>query len=253
MACPLRTDLNFPMQTPSPALLDIRNLEVSYGAIKALRQVSLHVMPGELVCLIGANGAGKSTLLKSIAGLLPPTQGEIHFAGQNLRGCPAHSLVSQGLALVPEGRGIFGEMSVLENLQMGAYHRQDKSGIQQDIEHAYTLFPRLAERRQQAAGTLSGGEQQMVAIARALMSKPRLLLLDEPSMGLAPLLVQKILEVIATINREGVSVLLVEQNANAALSLASRGYVMEHGEVTLQDTAQNLLRNPAVKEAYLGC
>lgn len=241
------------MQTPSPALLDIRNLEVSYGAIKALRKVSLHVMPGELVCLIGANGAGKSTLLKSIAGLLQPSQGEIHFAGQNLHNRPAHTLVSQGLALVPEGRGIFGEMSVLENLQMGAYHRDDKTGIQQDIEHAYTLFPRLAERRQQAAGTLSGGEQQMVAIARALMSKPRLLLLDEPSMGLAPLLVQKILEVIAAINSEGVSVLLVEQNANAALSLASRGYVLEHGEVTLQDTARNLLHNPAVKEAYLGC
>jgi branched-chain amino acid transport system ATP-binding protein len=153
---------------------------------------------------------------------------------------------------VPEGRGIFGEMSVFENLQMGAYHRHDKAGIKQDIEHAYSLFPRLAERQQQPAGTLSGGEQQMVAIARALMSKPRLLLLDEPSMGLAPLLVKKILEVIATINSEGVSVLLVEQNANAALSLASRGYVMEHGEITLQDSAQNLLHNPAVKDAYLG-
>lgn len=240
------------MQNSPQALLDIRNLEVSYGAIKALRRVSLQVMPGELVCLIGANGAGKSTLLKSIAGLLQPSHGEIHFAGQNLHNHPAHKLVSQGLALVPEGRGIFGEMSVLENLQMGAYHRRDKTGIQQDIEHAYTLFPRLAERRQQAAGTLSGGEQQMVAIARALMGKPRLLLLDEPSMGLAPLLVQKILEVISTINSEGVSVLLVEQNANAALSLASRGYVMEHGEVTLQDTALNLLHNPAVKSAYLG-
>jgi branched-chain amino acid transport system ATP-binding protein len=239
------------MKNPSPALLDIHDLEVSYGAIKALRKVSLQVMPGELVCLIGANGAGKSTLLKSIAGLLP-SQGSIQFSGQCVRNQPAHSLVSQGLALVPEGRGIFGEMSVLENLQMGAYHRHDKAGIKQAIEHAYSLFPRLAERRQQQAGTLSGGEQQMVAIARALMSKPRLLLLDEPSMGLAPLLVKKILEVIAAINREGVSVLLVEQNANAALSLASRGYVMEHGEITLQDSAQNLLHNPAVKEAYLG-
>ena len=239
------------MNHPSQALLDIRDLEVSYGAIKALRKVSLQVMSGELVCLIGANGAGKSTLLKSIAGLLP-SQGNIQFSGQCIRSQPAHSLVSQGLALVPEGRGIFGEMSVLENLQMGAYHRHDKTGIKQDIEHAYSLFPRLAERQQQQAGTLSGGEQQMVAIARALMSKPRLLLLDEPSMGLAPLLVKKILEVIATINREGVSVLLVEQNANAALSLASRGYVMEHGEITLQNSAQNLLHNPAVKEAYLG-
>ena len=240
------------MKNPSQALLDIRDLEVSYGAIKALRKVSLHVMPGELVCLIGANGAGKSTLLKSIAGLLTPSKGSIQFSGQCIRSKPAHSLVSQGLALVPEGRGIFGDMNVLENLQMGAYHRHDKSAIKQDIEHAYSLFPRLAERQEQPAGTLSGGEQQMVAIARALMSKPRLLQLDEPSMGLAPLLVKKILEVIATINREGVSVLLVEQNANAALSLASRGYVMEHGEITLQDAAQNLLHNPAVKEAYLG-
>ncbi len=239
------------MQNPPKSLLDIRDLEVSYGAIKALRKVSLKVMSGELVCLIGANGAGKSTLLKSIAGLLP-SKGTIQFSGQCIRSQPAHSLVAQGLALVPEGRGIFGEMSVLENLQMGAYHRHDKTGIKQDTEHAYSLFPRLAERQQQLAGTLSGGEQQMVAIARALMSKPRLLLLDEPSMGLAPLLVKKILEVIATINREGVSVLLVEQNANAALSLASRGYVMEHGEITLQDSAQNLLHNPAVKEAYLG-
>jgi branched-chain amino acid transport system ATP-binding protein len=239
------------MNTPSPALLDIHNLAVRYGAIQALRNVSLQVMPGELVCLIGANGAGKSTLLKSIAGLLP-SQGDIRFSGQCIRSKPACSLVSQGLALVPEGRGIFGGMSVLENLQMGAYHRHDTAGIRQDIEHAYSLFPRLAERQTQQAGTLSGGEQQMVAIARALMGRPRLLLLDEPSMGLAPLLVRKILEVIATINREGVSVLLVEQNANAALSLASRGYVMEHGEITLQDAASNLLHNPAVRDAYLG-
>lgn len=234
------------------ALLAVQAIDVSYGAIQALRQVSLRVMPGELVSLIGANGAGKSTLLKSIASLLKPTRGQILFSGENIEGAPAHSLASKGLALVPEGRGIFPEMSVLENLQMGAYSRSDKHAIQHDIEHAYSLFPRLAERRAQAAGTLSGGEQQMVAIARALMSKPRLLLLDEPSMGLAPILVQKIFEVINTINREGVSVLLVEQNAQLALTLAQRGYVMEHGEITLHDAASALLNNPAVKAAYLG-
>jgi branched-chain amino acid transport system ATP-binding protein len=234
------------------ALLAVQAIDVSYGAIQALRQVSLHVMPGELVSLIGANGAGKSTLLKSIASLLKPTRGQILFSGENIEGAPAHSLASKGLALVPEGRGIFPEMTVLENLQMGAYSRSDKHAIQHDIEHAYSLFPRLAERRTQAAGTLSGGEQQMVAIARALMSKPRLLLLDEPGMGLAPILVQKIFEVIKTINREGVSVLLVEQNAQLALTLAQRGYVMEHGEITLHDAASALLNNPAVKAAYLG-
>lgn len=234
------------------ALLAVQAIDVSYGAIQALRQVSLRVMPGELVSLIGANGAGKSTLLKSIASLLKPTRGQILFSGENIEGAPAHSLASKGLALVPEGRGIFPEMTVLENLQMGAYSRSDKHAIQHDIEHAYSLFPRLAERRTQAAGTLSGGEQQMVAIARALMSKPRLLLLDEPGMGLAPILVQKIFEVIKTINREGVSVLLVEQNAQLALTLAQRGYVMEHGEITLHDAASALLNNPAVKAAYLG-
>lgn len=239
--------------TSTPALLDIKNLHVSYGAIQALRGIDLHVMPGELVSLIGANGAGKSTLLKSIAGLLPPKQGDICFTGASIQRSPAHTLAAKGLALVPEGRGIFGDMTVLENLQMGAYSRTDKAGIRQDLEHAYTLFPRLAERKQQAAGTLSGGEQQMVAIARALMSRPRLLLLDEPSMGLAPLLVQKILDVIAAINREGVSVLLVEQNAHLALTLSRRGYVLEHGEITLHDDASALLANPAVQAAYLGC
>ncbi|MEZ5435386.1 MAG: ABC transporter ATP-binding protein [Pseudomonadales bacterium] len=237
---------------PADALLAVDAIDVSYGAIQVLRQVSLHVMPGELVSLIGANGAGKSTLLKSIASLLKPTHGTIALAGENIEGAPAHSLASKGLALVPEGRGIFPAMTVLENLQMGAYSRSDTHTIQHDIEHAYALFPRLAERRTQAAGTLSGGEQQMVAIARALMSKPRLLLLDEPSMGLAPILVQKIFEVIATINREGVSVLLVEQNAQLALTLAQRGYVMEHGEIILHDAASALLNNPAVKAAYLG-
>lgn len=242
-----------PSSTFNNALLTLNAIDVSYGAIQALRQVSLHVLSGELVSLIGANGAGKSTLLKSIAGLLTPTRGDIFFDGARINQQPAHTLASKGLALVPEGRGIFQEMTVLENLQMGAYSRSDQSAIQQDIEHAFYLFPRLAERQKQLAGTLSGGEQQMVAIARALMSKPRLLLLDEPSMGLAPILVQKIFEVIATINKEGVSVLLIEQNAHLALSLAQRGYVMEHGEITLHDAASALLVNPAVKAAYLGC
>lgn len=240
------------MSSPLPSLLDIQHLDVSYGAIRALQDVSLHVMPGELVSLIGANGAGKSTLLKTVAGLLPYTRGDIRFSGEAIGKQPAHTLASKGLVLVPEGRGIFGDMTVLENLQMGAYHRQNTLAVKQDLEHAFTLFPRLAERQQQMAGTLSGGEQQMVAIARALMSKPRLLLLDEPSMGLAPLLVQKIFEVIATIHREGVSVLLVEQNAHLALSLASRAYVIEHGEITMQGDASSLLHDPAVKTAYLG-
>jgi branched-chain amino acid transport system ATP-binding protein len=234
------------------ALLDVQDLHIAYGAIKAVRGVSLHVQTGELVCLIGANGAGKSTLLKSIVGLLAPHQGSIYFNNHTIIQAPAHTLVSRGLALVPEGRGVFPDMSVRENLLMGAYYRNDKKAIQHDIDHAYTLFPRLAEREQQQAGTLSGGEQQMVAMARALLSKPTLLLLDEPSMGLAPLLVQKIFEVIKTINAEGVSVLLVEQNANAALALASRGYVMEHGEITLHGSAESLLHDSAVREAYLG-
>jgi branched-chain amino acid transport system ATP-binding protein len=240
------------MPSPASAILDIRQLDVRYGAIQAVRNVSLHVMPGELVCLIGANGAGKTTLLKSVAGLLKCSAGNITFAQRDITHVDAHTLPSQGLALVPEGRGIFPQMTVLENLQMGAYHRRDTAAVKQDMDHALTLFPRLAERHRQMAGSLSGGEQQMVAMARALLSKPTLLLLDEPSMGLAPLLVQKILEVIQTINREGVSVLLVEQNAQAALTLANRAYVMEHGEITLQGDAKHLLHDPAVKAAYLG-
>lgn len=233
-------------------LLDVQDLHIAYGAIQAVRGASLQVMQGELVCLIGANGAGKSTLLKSIVGLLTPKQGNILFNSDTITRAPAHSLVSRGLALVPEGRGIFPDMTVIENLLMGAYYRDDKHAIKQDIDHAFTLFPRLAERQQQQAGTLSGGEQQMVAMARALLSQPKLLLLDEPSMGLAPLLVQKIFDVIKTINSAGVSVLLVEQNAHAALGLASRGYVMEHGEITLSGNAADLLNDPAVQAAYLG-
>lgn len=233
-------------------LLQLDNITITYGAIHAVRNASLHINAGELVCLVGANGAGKSTLLKCIAGLLPPREGQIQLDGQDITRTPAAALVTRGLALVPEGRGIFADMSVQENLLMGAYTRRDKPGIRHDMEHAFTLFPRLAERQHQAAGTLSGGEQQMLAMARALLSRPRLLLLDEPSMGLAPILVQKIMDVVRTINQEGVSVLLVEQNARAALALASRGYVMEHGDITLSGTAADLLHDPAVRAAYLG-
>ena len=233
-------------------LLMLDNVTVSYGAIHAVRNASLHINTGELVCLIGANGAGKSTLLNCIAGVLSPRTGRIQLDGQDITRTPAATMVTRGLALVPEGRGIFAEMSVQENLLMGAYTRRDKPNIQHDMEHVYTLFPRLAERQHQSAGTLSGGEQQLLALARALLSKPRLLLLDEPSMGLAPLLVQKIMDVIRTINQNGVSVLLVEQNASAALALANRGYVMEHGDITLSGAANTLIHDPAVKAAYLG-
>jgi len=233
-------------------LIDIQDLHVHYGTIKAIRGVSLTINSGELVSLIGANGAGKTTLLKSIVGFLPIHKGKIIFSNKNITGNTIHSLAAQGLMLVPEGRGIFPHMSVLENLQMGAYHRNDTAAIQMDLDHVINLFPHLAERKKQVCGTMSGGEQQMVAIARALMSKPKLLLLDEPSMGLAPQLVQKIFEVIRAINCDGVSVLLVEQNANAALSLASRAYVMEHGEIILSGNASELAKNPAVKSAYLG-
>lgn len=233
-------------------LLKIDQVNVHYGVIQALRSVSLQVQRGELVCLIGANGAGKSTLLKTIMGLLKPTSGNIFFKTEDITFRKTHQHAGQGLVLVPEGRGIFSTMTVLENLQMGAYHRSDKPGIQQDLQHIYTLLPRLAERRQQLAGTLSGGEQQMLAIGRALLSRPQLLLLDEPSMGLAPLLAQKIFELIKTIHREGISVLLVEQNAHASLGLADRAYVMEHGEISLHGEAKALLHDPKVQAAYLG-
>jgi branched-chain amino acid transport system ATP-binding protein len=234
------------------ALLDIKNIHVQYGEIKVLHGVSLNVFPGELVSLIGANGAGKTTLLNSIVGLTSIHQGHIHFSNNEITNSPTHSLIALGLTLVPEGRGVFTHMSVLENLQMGAYHRNDMLNIKHDLEYNFNLFPRLAERQHQICGTMSGGEQQMVAIARALMSKPDLLLLDEPSMGLAPLLVKKIFDVIKKINQEGVSILLVEQNANVALSLAHRAYVMEHGEITMNGDAHELMYNPKVKTAYLG-
>ena len=232
-------------------LLDVQGLAVAYGGIEAVRGIDLYVRPGELVTLIGANGAGKTTTLKALSGLLKPRAGRVWYDGRDITGLPAHALVHLGLALVPEGRGVFARLTIEENLAMGAYIRRDKA-LANDFERAYTLFPRLAERRSQLAGTLSGGEQQMLAIARALMSRPKLLLLDEPSMGLAPIMVQKIFETIRTIAAEGVTLLLVEQNAKLALEACSRGYVMETGAIALEDEARALLVNPQVRKAYLG-
>jgi branched-chain amino acid transport system ATP-binding protein len=232
-------------------LLDVKGLEVAYGGIRAVKGIDFDVRAGELVTLIGANGAGKTTTLKALAGLLRPSGGRVEYDGQNVTGMAACKLVQMGLALVPEGRGVFGRLTIEENLAMGAYTRRDRA-VAEDYERAYTLFPRLAERRRQLAGTLSGGEQQMLAIARALMSRPKLLLLDEPSMGLAPLMVQRIFETVRTISREGVTLLLVEQNAKLALEVSSRGYVMESGAVVLADDATALLGNPQVRHAYLG-
>ena len=240
------------MQTDS-ALLEVTALHAGYGRAEVLHGINLRADRGQVITVIGPNGAGKSTLLNALMGVLPSTGG-IAYRGRNLHGVALEERVMQGMALVPETRALFGTMTVEDNLELGAYRRAraGHKDTRATMESVFTLFPRLKERRTQLAGYMSGGEQQMLAIGRAVMACPKLLLLDEPSLGLAPLLVRKILEVIATINREGVSVLLVEQNANAALSLASRGYVMEHGEITLQDSAQTLLHNPAVKAAYLG-
>jgi branched-chain amino acid transport system ATP-binding protein len=234
------------------ALLELENVSTSYGAIEALSGISLRVEAGEIVTLVGANGAGKTTTLMTISGVLRPRTGSIRFDGQDIVGVPAHALVGRGLAHSPEGRRIFSRMTILENLELGAFGRDDHSEIQKDIDHVFELFPILGERRAQAGGTLSGGEQQMLALGRAMMSRPKLLLLDEPSLGLAPLIVQKIFEVIRTLNAEGVTVLLVEQNARTALKLAHRGYVLETGRITLTDTGANLLANPDVQSAYLG-
>lgn len=231
-------------------LLEVRGLKISYCGINAVKGVDFDVGAGELVSLIGCNGAGKSTTLKALAGLVPADAGSIKYRDSEIAGVPSYQLVRRGLALVPEGRGIFPRLTVEENLEMGAYIRSD--GIAQDLERAFTLFPRLKERRSQIAGTLSGGEQQMLALGRALMSRPRLLLLDEPSMGLAPLMVQKIFETIRTISQEGVTMLLVEQNAKVALGLSHRAYVMDSGEITLSGDAKDLLDNPQVRQAYLG-
>jgi len=233
-------------------LLEVTGLRVSYGGINAVKGIDLQVADGELVTLIGANGAGKTTTLKALAGLLRPAAGRIHYNGIDITARPAFELVRQGLALVPEGRGVFGRLTVEENLAMGAYSRRDRAGIFADFDRVYGMLPRLAERRRQPGGTLSGGEQQMLAIGRALMGRPRMLLLDEPSMGLAPLVVQTIYETIRTITAEGVTLLLVEQNAKLALETCHRGYVMESGLIALADDASRLLTNPQVRQAYLG-
>ena len=233
-------------------LLDVAGLTVAYGGIVAIRGVDLHVDQGELVALIGANGAGKTTTLKALAGMLTPASGSIRYDGVEITGEVSHRLVRRGVALVPEGRGVFARLTVRENLAMGAYIRDDRRAIAADLDRVYGLFPRLEERRAQIAGTLSGGEQQMLAIGRAMMCRPRLLLLDEPSMGLAPLMVQKIFEVIAAIAAEGVTILLVEQNARLALQAAARGYVMESGAITLTDSSAALLGSEQVRQAYLG-
>ena len=233
------------------ALIEALNLEVHYGGIAAVRGISLAVEAGEMVCLIGANGAGKTSTLKALARMIP-SSGEVHYRDERLDRMPSHALIGRGLALVPEGRGIFTRLTVAENLAMGAYHRNDKGGIAADHERIYAMLPRLAERATQVAGTLSGGEQQMLAIGRALMGRPQLLLLDEPSMGLAPLMVEKIFEVIRTVAAQGVTILLVEQNARLALQTCTRGYVMESGQITLADTSGQLLADPRVRAAYLG-
>ena len=233
-------------------LLTVENLKVAYGGIQAVKGIDLHVAPGELVALIGSNGAGKTATLKALAGLLHPAAGKIHYDGKSLHNIPAHQRVRNGLALVPEGRGIFARLTVEENLQMGAYCRSDKADIHRDMQRIHALFPRLAERRAQLAGTLSGGEQQMVVIGRAMMSRPKLLMLDEPSMGLAPMMVSKIFETIRSISAQGVSILLVEQNAMLALEIVQRGYILESGLVTLSGDAANLRGSEEVKRAYLG-
>ena len=234
------------------AMLEVNDIHAYYGNIHALKGVSLTVEEGEIVSLIGANGAGKTTTLRSISGLLPPRQGTITLEGEDLSPYKAHEIVYKDVSMVPEGRGIFARLTVAENLDMGAFSRQDKDAISQDLERVFTLFPRLKERRTQVAGTLSGGEQQMLATGRALMAHPRLLLMDEPSMGLAPVLVEDIFDTILEINKEGTTILLVEQNAQMALSVSDRGYVMQTGEIVLHDTADNLRENEMVQKAYLG-
>ena len=233
-------------------LLEVSTLKVAYGGINAVKGIDFAIGAGEMVTLIGANGAGKTTTLKALTGLVRPSAGRVRYNGADITALPPHRLVALGIAMVPEGRGIFPRLTVGENLDMGAYCRRDAAAISTDRDRAYALFPRLAERRLQAAGTLSGGEQQMLAIGRAMMSRPRLLLLDEPSMGLAPLMVHKIFDTIRAIAAAGVTILLVEQNARLALETCSRGYVMESGEITLHDNAAALLANPQVRRAYLG-
>jgi branched-chain amino acid transport system ATP-binding protein len=234
------------------SLLSIEQLQVAYGGIRAVKGIDLKVEPGELVCLIGANGAGKTTTLRAITGLVRAAAGAVRYDGNEITRLKPHEIARRGLALVPEGRGVFAQLTIEENLAMGAYARSDSAAVASDVERVFTLFPRLKERRKQTAGTLSGGEQQMLAIARALMSRPKLLLLDEPSMGLAPLMVEKIFDVVRTIASEGVTLLLVEQNARLALEISHRGYVLEGGLVTLTGEGRTLLHDPRIREAYLG-
>ncbi|RQZ70674.1 ABC transporter ATP-binding protein [Burkholderia sp. Bp9004] len=234
------------------AMLKIKGLQVNYGGIQAVKGVDMEVRQGELVTLIGANGAGKTTTMKAITGLKPYSAGDIEYDGKSIKGVPSHELLKRGLAMVPEGRGIFARMSIIENMQMGAYLRNDKEQIKKDVDRMFGFFPRLKERATQLAGTLSGGEQQMLAMSRAILSKPKLLLLDEPSMGLSPIMVEKIFEVVREISKEGITVLLVEQNARLALQAADRGYVMDSGMVTMEGDAKQMLDDPKVRAAYLG-
>jgi branched-chain amino acid transport system ATP-binding protein len=233
-------------------LLKVKGLKVAYGGIQAVKGVDFEVQEGELVSLIGSNGAGKTTTMKAITGTLPMNDGDIEYLGQSIRGQGAWDLVRKGLVMVPEGRGVFARMTITENLQMGAYTRSDRAGILADIEKMFTIFPRLRERKDQLAGTMSGGEQQMLAMGRALMSRPKVLLLDEPSMGLSPIMVDKIFEVVKTVYDQGVTVLLVEQNASRALAIADRGYVMESGIITMSGAGKDMLDDPKVRAAYLG-
>ena len=233
-------------------LLKVKGLKVAYGGIQAVKGVDFEVHEGELVSLIGSNGAGKTTTMKAITGILPINDGDIEYLGKSIRGQGPWDLVKQGLAMVPEGRGVFARMTITENLQMGAYIRSDKTNILADIDKVFTIFPRLKERKDQLAGTLSGGEQQMLAMGRALMSRPKVLLLDEPSMGLSPIMVDKIFEVVRDVYAQGVTILLVEQNASRALAIADRGYVMESGIVTMNGPAKEMLSDPRVRAAYLG-
>lgn len=236
----------------APVLLKVNGLQVAYGGIQAVKGIDFEVREGELVSLIGSNGAGKTTTMKAVTGGLPLKGGDIEYLGKSIKGRGAWDLVKEGLVMVPEGRGIFTRMTILENLQMGAYIRSDKAGIAADIEKVYGLFPRLKERQAQLAGTLSGGEQQMLAMGRALLSQPKVLLLDEPSMGLSPIMVDKIFEVIQDVSQQGVTVLLVEQNASRALGIANRGYVMESGLISMSGDAKEMLNDPKVRAAYLG-
>nr|WP_329956749.1 ABC transporter ATP-binding protein [Chromobacterium violaceum] len=233
-------------------MLEVKNLQVAYGGIQAVKGIDFHIDQGELVTLIGANGAGKTTTLKTLVGMVKKSGGSIVYDGKDVASIPSYDFVRHGLAMVPEGRGVFAKLTVEENLQMGAYYRNDKAAIQSEIEHVYELFPRLKERRLQLAGTLSGGEQQMVAMGRAMLSKPKLLLLDEPSMGLAPIIVEKIFEIIQMVSKQGVTMLLVEQNAKLALEVSQRGYVMESGRITMSGDAKELLNDERVRNAYLG-